>query len=102
MFDLATNTETQITTDPKVGLSGRVESGLLSLKSLASWRERWLTVHRLRHYRRIVRRAARYWIGTAHQSGHSSRLRADSGHVLGRRAFLTLDDVELDLLTFAQ
>jgi hypothetical protein len=52
--------------------------------------------------RRIAKRAARYWIGTARQSGHSSRLGADRGHVLGRRAFLTLDDVKLDLLTFTE
>ena len=48
------------------------------------------------------KRAARYWIGTARLSGYSSRLRADSGNVLCRRAFLTLDDVKLNLLTLAE
>jgi hypothetical protein len=49
-----------------------------------------------------AKRAARYWIGTARLSGYSSRLRADSGNVLCRRAFLTLDDVKLNLLTLAE
>ena len=40
--------------------------------------------------------------GTTHQLNHSSRLLADSGHVLCRRAFLTLDDVKLNMLTFAK
>lgn len=48
-----------------------------------------------------AKRAARSWIGTARQFDHSNRLRADGGHVLGRRAFLTLNDVELHFLTFA-
>ena len=65
------------------------------------WRERdWGMPALLRLLHK--KRAARYWIGTARLSGYSSRLRADSGNVLCRRAFLTLDDVKLNLLTLAE